>query len=515
MPVKAKPPPAVDDILTSVIARVRAKSRTPDIYGYKPHEKQIDFHTSTADTRLFIGGNRSGKTVGGAAEAVWYLLGKHPYKKIPNKPIYGRVAASDFIQGVAKVVMPQIQRWLPPSALINGSWEDSYNKQDRLLTLTNGNKLEFLSYDQDLVKFAGTSRDFCWLDEEPPLDIFQECMMRLLDVNGSMWLTLTPLDGITWMNEIVYEPGISGLDPTIHVTKVSTSENPHISEEGIEKIKKFYDETEMDARLHGNIVRREGLIYPNFTRENNVIDPIPNDNLNKDLVWACSLDLGWSNPTAVLWATVDKQGNITVFDELYKSNSTVNEISDLIYFWNKQHGKVPDYYVGDPAMKQTQQTSGQSAMTMFADNGIYIIPGINDNLAGYSRVRSVINGFRPNLETGERELTGKLRVTANCVKLISELQKLHYAAYASKRIASQNNAKETQHKKDDHAADSLRYMVMSRPEFMDNGTFVPDHDLEHAMSLIPHREAFEDGKRRAIITPNKSKYQYDEHLGEI
>ena len=164
MAVKNARPKTEAELGSMLASMLRKKVQNPDIFNYKPHAAQIDFHSSTASQRLFIGGNRSGKTVAGACEAVWWLTGKHPYRKVPNKTIHGRIVASDFIQGIGKIVLPMVARWLPPSALINGSWEDSYDKLSRTLTLETGNDVEFLSYDQDLVKFAGTSRDFCWFD---------------------------------------------------------------------------------------------------------------------------------------------------------------------------------------------------------------------------------------------------------------------------------------------------------------------------------------------------------------
>jgi phage terminase large subunit-like protein len=53
------------------------------------------------------------------------------------------------------------------------------------------------SYDQGRAKFQGTSKDLVWLDESAPLDVYTECLTRLLTRNGIIMLTFTPLDGIT------------------------------------------------------------------------------------------------------------------------------------------------------------------------------------------------------------------------------------------------------------------------------------------------------------------------------
>ncbi len=53
------------------------------------------------------------------------------------------------------------------------------------------------SFDQGRKKFQGTSKHLVWLDEEPPMPIYTECLTRTLDCGGMMLCTFTPLDGIS------------------------------------------------------------------------------------------------------------------------------------------------------------------------------------------------------------------------------------------------------------------------------------------------------------------------------
>jgi phage terminase large subunit-like protein len=41
-----------------------------------------------------------------------------------------------------------------------------------------------------------------WLDEEPPADIYDECLMRTTTTTGIMMLTFTPLDGLSDVTEM-------------------------------------------------------------------------------------------------------------------------------------------------------------------------------------------------------------------------------------------------------------------------------------------------------------------------
>lgn len=143
--------------------------------------------------------SNSGKTVGGVVEDIFWLIQRHPYKKLPipdGMPTRGRICSVDFTSGVAGIILPVFQKYIPPSFLINGSWEDSFSKSFRTLTLANGSWCEFKSYDQELEKFAGTSLHFTHYDEEPPESIYNECEARLVDTNGYSWATMTPVEGM-------------------------------------------------------------------------------------------------------------------------------------------------------------------------------------------------------------------------------------------------------------------------------------------------------------------------------
>ncbi len=57
--------------------------------------------------------------------------------------------------------------------------------------------LQFKSYDQGREAFQGTAQHLIHLDEEPPLDVYVECLLRLMTTNGLMVLTETPLLGVS------------------------------------------------------------------------------------------------------------------------------------------------------------------------------------------------------------------------------------------------------------------------------------------------------------------------------
>lgn len=62
----------------------------------------------------------------------------------------------------------------------------------------DGNSIISLkSYDQGRVAFEGEERHVIWLDEEPKLDIYTECLMRTMTTNGIVICTFTPMQGMS------------------------------------------------------------------------------------------------------------------------------------------------------------------------------------------------------------------------------------------------------------------------------------------------------------------------------
>lgn len=53
------------------------------------------------------------------------------------------------------------------------------------------------SYDQGRESFQGTEQDVIWLDEEPPISIYAECLLRTMTTNGMILCTFTPLLGLS------------------------------------------------------------------------------------------------------------------------------------------------------------------------------------------------------------------------------------------------------------------------------------------------------------------------------
>ncbi len=473
---------------------LRVAALRPSIHGYRPHQKQIEFHSSAAKVRALFGGNRSGKTVGGGTEAVFRSTGLSPFQRVKPAPTHGRVVAVDFKDGVDKIVKPEIARWMPPSALRLNSWEESYDKESHMLTLDNGSTIEFMSYEQDTEKFAGTSRDWIWYDEEPPRDIYVECQMRLIDLAGRSWMTMTPLDGMTWVYDEVYLR--ARVDPTYEVWEVDITDNPHLNQVEVEQILSGLDKEEREARAHGKFVQIGGLIYKEFSEKNIVKPFIP----PKDWLWIAALDHGHNNPTAWGWFAISPDGDIVLFDEWYRSGYIVAYHAGRVHEVNAQHERVPDYYVGDPSIRNVDPITGTSVLIEYINHGIPIVLGNNDVKAGIDLVKKRIIGIGTPPENRP-----SFFVTSNCVNTIREHQRYRWAKWATRRGNDEKNKKEEPVKKDDHTCDMVRYALASRP-IAEDGQTVPE-------KTIPVGAVTPDNPYATYAVVETDDEQGDYHLG--
>lgn len=457
----AKSPEAYSgaDLLLRVGEELKRQSQRPNINGYVPHKKQVDFHSSPAKTRLYIGGNRSGKSFGNVAECTYWLTKRHPYRRIPvgdYEATRGRINTVDFINGADKILLPLFKQLIPPSYLKNGSWEDSYHKASRVLTLNNDSFIEFLSYESDLDKFAGTSRHFVSYDEEPPEVIYTENKARLIDTQGHQWFSMTPVEGMSWVYDAIYLPGKEG-NADFHITEISMDENPYLSEEAVREFLEGLDENEKLARGKGQFIEMGGKIYKGFDPTiggKHVLDRT-NLRLPSNVPIGISLDHGFNNPTALLWHALLPEGRVITFHERYLSGEVVQGHARYVHEFNRTNRIQPAILVADPSIKNTDPITGTSIQQEYIKFGLPFTLANNDVKAGIERVSSYLRPRAGGIPMWQ--------VTRDCPNTIREMARYKWSTYQSKKLDARYNRKEEPHKKDDHACDSLRYFLMSRP----------------------------------------------------
>ena len=444
-----------DDFFKELAEKLSLQADEPNILGFEPLIKQEIFLRSEKLKKLYAGGNRSGKTTVGIVEDIDWMAGTNRYKRTPDPPVRGRIVGVDVEEGINKILLPTFSRWCPPSYLRGGSFYSAYDLSARTLYFENGSFAEFMSYEQDVQKFVGTSRHFVHFDEEPPQEIYIECLARLIDTDGAWWMTLTPILGMQWMYDEIYLPNFENPDGDVEVQVVEMWENTKLSDRAIQSFIDSIPEEDRDTRVGGNFIRRGGVIYKKFKKSVHVIDEINLDDV-KDWDLYASVDHGYNNPTAWHWHVVSPDGEVITFAEHYEREMTIDQHAAIVKMMEATFGRTPVMRVCDPALAQKNPVTGTSVQAEYITHGIEVMHGINDVTTGINKVNSYINY---NDETPPR-----WHVTRNCENLIKEMPKYRWKTWANKTMERQNNAYDVPHKKDDHAMDGLRYFFTVMPE---------------------------------------------------
>jgi len=201
-------------------ADLTERRRTNRLKAYRPYPKQEEFHAAGAEyrERLLMASNRFGKTECGAAEMAVHLTGQYPdwwLGKRFGAPVRAWAAGvtndttRDVVQ--AKLLGPPSRReeWgtgYIPGATI-GDVATARGVADACDTVsirhrTGGfSTLGFKSYERGREKWQGAGLEVLWLDEEPPMDIYIEGLTRTNETGGIVYMTFTPLLG---MSDVVH-----------------------------------------------------------------------------------------------------------------------------------------------------------------------------------------------------------------------------------------------------------------------------------------------------------------------
>ena len=419
--------------------------------GDKVHKKQIEFHKCAKKNRWVFGGNRSGKTECGAVEVVYMARGCHPYREIKQATNGWVVSLSTQVQrdvAQSKILNYINPDWIEDVVMLSGRKDSYQNGIIDYILIKNifgtVSKIGFKSCDQGREKVQGTSLDYVWFDEEPPYEIYAECRMRVLDKNGDIFATMTPLKGMTFVYDEIYLNKFN--DDNVWCEFMNWDDNPYISEEAKNKMKASMSQDELRSREFGEFIDAGGRVYPEFDENVNVIEPfdVPYDWQDK-----LSIDPGLKNPLSCHWYAVDYDGNIYVVAEHYDRDKDIDYHSDMIHKisdelnWHRNSNGMIESLI-DSAANQTTLASRKSVADLFYDHGILVNTNVNkDVFSGIQRVKSYIKN-----SLGET----KLFIFNTCKNLIREMKGYRWGKGDSPV------------KVDDHSMDELRYYIMSRPE---------------------------------------------------
>lgn len=360
--------------------------------------------------RLFLAGNRTGKSISGAFEAACHATGVYPSwwrGKRFDKPTKGWVVGStarstrDVVQ---KELIGPIGAWgtgmIPKDKL--GDWYALQGVPQgidiiQVKHVSGGwSTIGFKNYEQKIDAFFGTDMDWIWMDEECPQEIYNECLLRTMTTNGIIYVTFTPLKGLTPMVVKFSETAdyLAGAERLINIQtekedgeedsedarfkdikshkaiiQAGWDDAPWLTDDKKEQMLADTAPHLREARRSGKPSMGSGNVYP-IAIESVLVKPFVIPDYYKRMY---ALDVGW-NVTAAVWAAIDPQTDtIYIYDEYYGKEAPPAVHAAAI----RARGHwIPG--VIDPAARGRSASDGTQILRAYRDLGLNLLPANNE-----------------------------------------------------------------------------------------------------------------------------------------
>jgi PBSX family phage terminase large subunit len=374
------------------------------------HDAQKEISKDTHRMRVVLCGRRFGKTT----LAVYEMLGRALSKKGANI-----CYIAPTIQQARDIAWQQLKELALPITV--------KSKEAPSLELEVSNKFGTSSIKlrgwESIETLRGQAFDFLVLDEVATYRNFwvgwHEVLRATLTDNQGDCLFIGTPKGFNHFYDLY-----NTKDEDYKSFNFTSYDNPFISREELDKIREEISEDRFAQEYLADFRKTEGLVYKEFERSRHVKEysPIGNEEV------IVSVDFGYTNPSAVLKAY--KHGDrYHIAEEWYKTRMSTGQIVDAIKSFN------PIKVYPDPAEPDRIQELN--------DAGLFVCSVSKDIEAGIDKVRELLK-------------QGRLTISPQCVNLIYEFE-----TYCYPDTKGERNPSETPIKKNDHALDSLRYLLFN------------------------------------------------------
>lgn len=475
-------------VLAELMQEKYRRTLTRKLYTYYPEEGSLSRHEYPKHMmffdagriyreRCFMAANRVGKTEGCTGyELALHLTGHYPdwwTGRRYDRPIRAWAAGTtsettrDIIQRKLLGPITAIGTGLIPEADIVDPKRDS-GIPDAIGTVqvrhyTDGiedglSSLSFKAYKQGRKSFEGDEQDCIMLDEEPPADIYIECVIRTMTTGGLIMLGFTPLEGIS-ETVLMFMPGGQISAPNVtgkFMVSATWDDAPHLSQKDKDELWSSLPPHQRDARSKGIPSIGSGAIYP-VSETDILVDPFQFPDY-----WprAYGFDVGWK-ATASVWGAVDRENDILYLYSEYKKGHSEPPVH--VQAIKNRGAWIPG--VGDPASRASNQRDGESLLNEYISLGLDLSLADNTVEAGLFDVYT-------------RMVTGRLKVFKTLVQWLEEFR--IYRRDEKGKVVKDN----------DHLMDATRYLVrsgISCARIMPVETYAIRNNIEQAEGYDPLR----------------------------
>ena len=306
-----------------VLAWVAQEKRYNRWAYFEPYEKQRKFFDlgDTVRERLLMAGNQVGKSEAGAFEAACHLTGLYPkwwrgrrwtrpvrcwfagetstaVRDIQQKKLCGEPGVED---DYGAGLIPK-EMFADKPSLARGV-TDAYDTIQVKHASGGISVGRFKSYEQGRAKFQGETLDFVWFDEEPDLSIYSEGLTRISATGGMVYMTFTPLKGMSDVVARFTQEKADGRD----IVSMTIDDAKHIPAEERARIIAGYPAFEREARAKGVPMLGSGRIFQ--IAEEAIAEPII-DHVPPHWFKIWGIDFGIDHPFAAALLLWDKDMDV-------------------------------------------------------------------------------------------------------------------------------------------------------------------------------------------------------------
>lgn len=417
------------------------------IYSLANYPKHKEFWDKGAEyaQRMLRAGNRVGKTVAGACEVAWHTTGLYPdwwqgkrFTTCNDWWVCG-VSQETVIEILQPLFLGPVGQFgtglIPIDHIDFSTLKDARKEKTGVGTMrikhVNGtySTISFKSYEQGRDKFQGTAKSIL-LDEEPPQDIYAECLMRTATGGNILMMTFTPLSGVSDLINSWFPAGDVTATGDVGngrwVTGVGMDDVLHLDQKKIEDILSSYPPFQRTARRLGHPTLEEGAIYP-VEETTFIVEPFE---IPKHWRKAYGLDVGRN--TAAIWLAHDVESDTYyTYSEFFMAEGLPSTHAQAVMARGKwMTGAI------DTSARGRSATDGDNLYSMYTQLGLNITNAEKAVEAGLYRVLELLS-------------QGRLKVFSTCQHLIKEIR--GYRRDKNGKVVKSN----------DHALDAWRYALMT------------------------------------------------------
>lgn len=365
---------------------------------YRPYPKQAEFHAGGARLRerLFLAGNQVGKTLAGAAELAMHLTGRYPawwQGRRFDRPIAAwaaGVTAESTRDNPQRLLLGRPGAWgsgMIPAAAIRDI-RAARNVAELIDTLRvrhasgGDSQLGFKFYEKGREKWQGETLDCVWCDEEPPDDIYGEGLTRTNATGGVVFVTATPLLGMTTLMGRF----LGQQSPDRGVVTMTIDDARHYTAEERARIIAGYAAHEREARARGVPMLGSGRVFA----VPEALIQVPAFEIPGHWPQLGGFDFGWDHPTAAVRLAWDREADRVFVVDAYRAREATPAVhAGALRQWGEwlpwawpQDGLQHSKDSGEPlaAQYRRQGLAMTATHAQYPDGSVSVEAGLMDML---------------------------------------------------------------------------------------------------------------------------------------